>query len=381
MKTLKKVLLITVLFLSFTAKSQCEYDILSLQITHLNCYKVPTGEIDLLVPNPNASFNWQGPPHWNTNIPFSSTSAPPITSLYAGEYILTISEYNALGDTICSFIDTLTVDQTRDISATYILKDICDEEDSADVIILVEGGTPYNTGESYNYTLTNSLSLIVGVNDTLFNLPPDLYSLNITDKNGCTPKHSQNLQIDSVVIMNPFMSSVGTICKDDKSGEARVFVQEGTPPYTFNWGAEEEAFSQQDDFFEVDSFSSISGLSPGVYLVEITDDLGCTIKDSIEVKSNPNICLKIYKAFSPNDDDIHEFWEIENIKLYPEASVSVYDRNGRQVFKRRNYKNAENVAFGGKDDKGQPLPSGTYYYVVDLENGDDVFKGVVTIVR
>ena len=91
--------------------------------------------------------------------------------------------------------------------------------------------------------------------------------------------------------------------------------------------------------------------------------------------------MTIYKAFSPNDDAVHEFWEIDNINLYPEALVLVYDRNGRQVFRRRNYINSENAAFGGKDTNDQPLPSGTYYYVIDLENGDDVFKGTITIVR
>ena len=89
----------------------------------------------------------------------------------------------------------------------------------------------------------------------------------------------------------------------------------------------------------------------------------------------------MYKAFSPNDDAVNEFWEIENIHLYPEALVSVYDRNGRQVFRRRNYINSEEAAFGGKDLNNQPLPSATYYYVINLENGDDVFKGAVTIVR
>ena len=370
MNRLKDLLLITVLFLSFTAKSQCGYDTLSLQIKHINCFADNTGEIEM-ADNPTASYEWVGPSG------FSSTSpSPSITSLYAGDYILTTLLAGGL-DTCLT--DTFTVNQTNDILATYLLNDICDEEDSADVIIVVTGGTPYNTGESYNYQLTNSLSLIVGVNDTLLDLPPDLYSLSITDKNGCQPTSPQNFQIDSAVIMNPFMSSVGVICKDDNSGEARVFVQEGTPPFTFNWG--EDVFSQENDVLVVDSFSSINGLFPGVYSVEITDDMGCVIKDSIEVKSNPNICLTIYKAFSPNDDDIHEFWEIENIHLYPDAVVSVYDRNGREVFRRRNYINTENVAFGGKDANGQPFPSGTYYYIIDLDNGDDVFKGALTIVR
>ena len=69
--------------------------------------------------------------------------------------------------------------------------------------------------------------------------------------------------------------------------------------------------------------------------------MGCIIMDTIEVKSNPKICIKVYAAFSPNDDDVNEFWEIENINLYLEAVVSIYDRHGNEVFRRRNYINAE----------------------------------------
>ena len=59
----------------------------------------------------------------------------------------------------------------------------------------------------------------------------------------------------------------------------------------------------------------------------------------------------------------------------------MYDRNGRQVYRRRDYRNEEQYAFGGEDQEGRVLPSGNYYYVIDLENGDDIFKGVVTIIR
>ena len=83
----------------------------------------------------------------------------------------------------------------------------------------------------------------------------------------------------------------------------------------------------------------------------ITDAMGCEDLDSVIVASDPSICLTMYKAFSPNDDAIHEFWEIENINLYPEALVLVYDRNGRQVYRRRNYENTEGQAFGGKDQE------------------------------
>ena len=103
--------------------------------------------------------------------------------------------------------------------------------------------------------------------------------------------------------------------------------------------------------------------------------------DSIEVASNANNCLNIYKVFSPNDDDTNEFWEIENIDLYPKAIISVYSRDGREVYRRRNYVNIENIAFAGKNKNGQPLPSGVYYYIISLENEDEVLKGTVSIIR
>ncbi len=372
MKTLKKIVFIVALLFSFTAQSQCGYDTSSVNIANILCFDDNIGGVDLIVPNVNASFNWSGPAG------FSATSIP-INSLYAGDYILTISEYSIPGDftsaLICQMSDTFTVNETNDIEATFLLEGLCSKDDTVDLVISVTGGTPFNGGELYTYELVNSSSIIVGTNDSIFDLPTGNYSLGITDKNGCTPKYPQNILINNVLSMNPFMSSVGVICKDDYGGEARVFVQEGTPPFLFQWSIDSTII------IEHDSFSSIENLFPGEYYVKITDALGCITHDTIEVKSNPAICITVYKVFSPNDDDIHEFWEIENIQLYPQALVLVYDRNGRQVFRRRNYINAEDVAFGGEDLNGQPLPSGTYYYVIDLENEDEVFKGVLTIVR
>jgi len=378
MKTLKNLVFIIALLFSFTAQSQCGYDTSTVNITHILCFEDNTGGIDLMVSNVNASFTWAGPADPTSGVPFSSTSIP-INSLFAGDYILRISEYSIPGDTttplICQMSDTFTVNETNDIEATFLLEGLCSKEDTVDLVINVTGGTPFNSGELYAYQLINSSFITVSTNDSVFDLPAGPYSLSVIDKNGCAPKYAQYILIDSVESMNSFMSSVGVVCKDDDRGEARVFVQEGTAPFLFQWSTDSTIA------IEHDSFSSIYDLFPGEYYVKITDAMGCITRDTIEVKSNPAICITVYKVFSPNDDDIHEFWEIENIQLYPQALVLVYDRNGRQVFRRRNYINAEDVAFGGKDLNGQPLPSGTYYYVIDLENEDEVFKGVLTIVR
>lgn len=335
---------------------QCEYTLDN--YSHNNCYGANNGTIDITIANPNSLPSWVGPNGF-------TSSSTALSNLYAGTYYLTI--INSVQ--ACTLIDSIDIEETIEISAEFNLTGRCQDQDSVDVITTLWGGTP-----PYTSVWSNGAA---GPN--AINLPPITHILTVTDANSCIV--DINLWAMELNAMNSFMSSVGAICKDDNSGEARVFVQEGTPPFTFNWGREGEEFYQEDDVLVIDSFSSIGGLFPGVYLVEIIDDMGCAIKDSIEVKSNPNTCLTIYKVFSPNDDDIHEFWEIENIHLYPEAVVSVYDRNGSQVFRRRNYINSEDDAFGGKGVNDQPLPSGTYYYVIDLENGDDVFKGPVTIVR
>ena len=347
------------IFSVFLLVGQCEYTLVN--YSHNDCFEANSGTIDITLTSNNASVDWLGPNGF-------TSSSTALTGLYSGMYYLTV--INTVQ--ACTLVDSISIEETIKLSAEFNLAGRCNNQDSVDVITNLWGGTPpYTTVWSNGDTSRN-----------LINLPPTTsspYVLTITDVNFCTD--TVHLMLNVVNEMNPFMSSVGTICKDDNSGEARILVQEGTPPFIFNWEIGGELFSQEDDVLVIDSFSSIRGLFPGVYYVEVMDAMGCIIKDSIIVKDNPNSCLIIYKAFSPNDDAINEFWEIENIHLYPNALISVYDRNGREVFRRRNYINSEDSAFGGKDSNNQPLPSATYYYVINLENEDDVFKGTVTIVR
>ena len=360
MKKIKNGLLIAILLFSFSAQSQCDYTLDNYE--HIDCFGDSTGAIDITISDTSSSFWWTFPNGFTNN-------SLNLTNLKAGQYLLTIVANVTLGDTstpsICYIVDTLPIAQTLQITASFELSSMCNEYDSANVKTTIWGGTsPYTTLWSTGDTARNTDSLAPST------LP---YTLTITDTNNCF--RNQFLIVDSVQEMNSFMSSVAVICKDDYSGSVRVFVTEGTPPFQFQWSTDSSIF------LEHDSFSVIESLVPGEYCVKITDDMGCITRDTIDVKSNPAICIFPYKVFSPNDDNIHEFWEIENIHLYPEALVEVYDRTGKQVYRRRNYINAEEHAFGGKDQQGVTLPSGTYYYVIDLENEDIVFKGVLTIVR
>ena len=359
MQKIKNGLLIAILFFSLSAQSQCDYTLDNYK--HIDCYGYNTGVIDVTI-SPNASYWWTGAGGFN------STSSS-LNNLLAGDYVLHIMHNLIPGDTssslVCYMVDTLTIEQTLQITASFELSSMCNEYDSTNVKTTIWGGTPpYTTLWSTGDTARNTDSLAPSI------LP---YTLAITDTNNCF--RNQFLIVNSAQEMNTFMSSVHVICKDDYSGSARAFVTEGTPPFQFQWSTDSTII------IEHDSFSVIESLVPGEYRVKITDDMGCITRDTINVKSNPAICITVYKVFSPNDDDTHEFWEIENIHLYPEALVEVYDRAGRQVYRRRNYINSIDDAFKGVDMYGNILPSATYYYVISIDDTGDVFKGTLTIVR
>jgi len=359
---MRRFLFISILFLSFVKTdvfAQCSYNLIS--VTHIDCYNDNTGEIDISITNSNSTWSW--------TLPGGGISTSSILSnLQAGAYVLNIAEYFIPGDPtsseICSLSDTIFVEQTIQITADFVLKDICSASDSANVFTTIIGGTkPYQT--LWTQTGDTARSTI--------NLAPSItpYTFSITDANGC--QRNQYLTVDFVEKMQTFMSNEDVICKDDNSGEARVFIENGTSPYRFVWNTGEE-FIDEDN-------SSIEGLYPGTYSVTVTDTMGCTTSDSITISTNPKICITVYKVFSPNEDGIHDYWEIENIHLYPEALIEVYDRMGNMVYRRRNYINSESVAFNGYDDNGRRLSSGTYYYVLNLELEEEVFKGSLTIVR
>ncbi|WCT12215.1 gliding motility-associated C-terminal domain-containing protein [Mucilaginibacter jinjuensis] len=100
-------------------------------------------------------------------------------------------------------------------------------------------------------------------------------------------------------------------------------------------------------------------------------------------ESTSSVFVRVYQllgipnTFTPNGDGVNDKWEIKNISTYPNALVSIYNRNGQQVFQSRGYATAWDGTYNGS-----PLPTGTYYYVIDLQDGDlPKSSGWVLIVR
>jgi gliding motility-associated-like protein len=126
--------------------------------------------------------------------------------------------------------------------------------------------------------------------------------------------------------------------------------------------------------------TSISPIQNTLYqIVSLSNGSICeaSIKDSLFVKVTPKKPI-IPNAFSPNGDGINDTWILKNMLGYPNAEIIVFNRYGQPVYTTKNYNTAN--AFNGKYNN-IPLPVGTYYYVINLQNKTAPLHGAVTILR
>ena len=107
------------------------------------------------------------------------------------------------------------------------------------------------------------------------------------------------------------------------NGTASAGITGGTPPFSYSWS-------------NGGTTETITDLDSGTYIVTVTDSVGCTETDSIQVGSNVGLdqllnaginSLSIY----PNPTDGLFTVDVQLAK-YDEIEISVYDMKGKRVY-------------------------------------------------
>ena len=100
--------------------------------------------------------------------------------------------------------------------------------------------------------------------------------------------------------------------------------------------------------------------------------------------------LFIPEAFSPNNDNVHDYFQVYCIDHFPNAKMIIFDQMGNKVYEKVNYGNldywlvAERAWWDATTEnrlvamRGGKVPPGTYFYVLQLGN-NDVKKGYVFV--
>ncbi len=222
------------------------------------CYNDSTGYIKATVDGglPSFTYSWEGPPG------FSAGDTDSIGGLWAGIYILTVTDAN-----LC--IDKDTVELINPLQLVDTIDSIhhvsCYGYADGFIYLHAEGGTgqlSFEWTDPDGYTANE---------DSIYNLSGGEYILRIFDEYGCE-------LYDTVIVDEPdpliavIDSAVDVQCYGFDNGYAHVVVTDGTGPYTYSWSHDPAL----DSAWAYD-------LAPGWYTATITDLNGCMAWDSVYI--------------------------------------------------------------------------------------------------
>ncbi len=175
-------------------------------------------------------------------------------------------------------------------------------------------------------------------------------------------------------------------------------VAEGSGSYTYNLS--EVVFDPEKD--TISYFVASQPTNPGVQ-VEINQESGwvnitlpegfcgrdsflyaacdyelCDTATFVLVAPQCNYQIELTEGFSPNGDGINDMLVFKFLEQFQPASLTVINRNGNMVYENEDYQNDWD---GRALQTNQPLPDGTYYYILELSNGGGKHANFLVINR
>jgi gliding motility-associated-like protein len=129
-----------------------------------------------------------------------------------------------------------------------------------------------------------------------------------------------------------------------------------------------------------DTMPNLAINHPGVYSLQVTDNVGCLGSDSILVSERA--CLEgvhVPNAFTPNGDGKNDFFNAISNTPFVSFELVVYSRFGEILFKTQ----SPGVGWDGKY-KGAPMPAGAYVWMCRfhlINAGPELLKGTFILIR
>ncbi|MDX2003532.1 MAG: gliding motility-associated C-terminal domain-containing protein [Chitinophagales bacterium] len=226
-------------------------------LSNATCNNLCNGSIDINVTGGTSPYSYV----WS-----NGATSQDIGSLCDGQYIVNVTDANG-----CTISDTFNIteppvlvadiDSVRNISCFGV----CD----GFVSVAASGGTP-----GYTYLWSNG-----GTSTSISGLCPGTYRVTVTDANGCTA-------IDSATVTQPPLLTVrvdsvrNVSCNGLCDGFLQVSGQGGTPPFAYAWSNGPTTVTNPN-------------LCAGNYFVTITDQNGCTARDTIDITQPPVLTVVI----------------------------------------------------------------------------------------
>ncbi len=223
-------------------------------ISDVTCNSLCNGSADVTISGGMTPYTNS----WTSILGYTSSNED-ITALCADTYDLNVTDDNGCIQTVQAII-------TEPLAITMITDSVpsnCNQADG-EVSVVVSGGT---VGVDYSYIWEDATTNVVGTTATVTGLTAGMYTIKVTDDNGCIGQGSVTITDIGGGTASTTQEAAIT-CNGDCDGQASVAMAGGTAPFTYSWT------SGGTNALE-------TGMCAGTWDVTVTDDVGCIATASI----------------------------------------------------------------------------------------------------
>jgi len=324
----------------------------------LDCSPTLSASISLTAPDPRMrSFRWVDSKNQTIG------SGLKISNLLPGTYQLYITDENGCENYYSSYVVS-PYTKFAVTPSSEMVNEQCGLKNGSIGAANVTGGIP-----PYTYSWTDANGTQIGTNNTIANLSAGTYFLNVSDGACGNIIIPYTITEESEDLPAPSVSNV-QLCS---SGSALLSVNNASATTLYRLyddaGATQPLAEQTGGHFTVNVANNRSYF--------ISEMNGTCESNRSEVKIAVGLStLNIANSFTPNGDGINDYWQISNIENYPNAIIQVFNRYGQKLFESKGYSKPFDGTYSGKQ-----LPSGVYYYIINLSTNCNLLSGSLTIIR
>ena len=303
---------------------------------------------------------------WENNSGVTIGHNALLQNLDAGTYQLYVTDDNGCESAYLAYAISRIAPMEITLNSEVKTDDQCTQKLGSIQNVAITGGK-----QPYTYKWLNSAGGQIASTAALINVTEGTYELQVTDATGCDMvSHTYTIQNQTSALAAPVVASNIQLCGP---GQAVVNVANPGTGYTYriydSKTGNKVIAEQKSSRLTVNVKDSRS-----IYISRL---LGSCESPRTEVLVAVGVSgTTIPNTITPNGDGMNDLWQIKGMENYPAAQVQLFNRNGQKVFESRGYASA----FDGTRN-GQPLPIGTYFYIINLGSGCNLFTGSLTIIR
>lgn len=335
-------------FVTITEPPELTTDIINIE--NPACYDYCNGEAEIVVSGGTPSYiiSWS-----------HGSSTAFVNNLCDGVYYITVTDSNQ-----CVATDSVVMVEPTPLTLALSAGNVpCIEVCNGVAIATPSGSTPpYTYAWSSNQTTDTAAALCAG-----------LYSVTVTDVNGCTI--NDTISVNDTTYFPPVIETFTTKDTIYRSQSVQLFTTL-INGFTYEW--EPSASLNNPNIYNPVATPN----QTTTYYVHIIDPWGCVYTDSVTVYVLEVICddsnIFIPNAFSPNADNSNDMLYVRG-KVVDEMYLTIYNRWGEMLFESHSLNDGWNGTY-----KSKLCQPGVYVYylkVICLDKQEFFKKGNVTLLR